>query len=311
MLKNTLRWLGSSIGYLLYGGAVLVLLLWLLFPKEAARRFLEASLQRVYPQMTWHVGAVQLAFPGVATALAIEGREPGGALKVLARMDTLVLQPNIAGSFTSRSVQIDYRMAAGKGSVAGNARIMGQHHGVRVEGAIDGIKLADFPVLSQRLGRTLQGVLAGNFAATIVPDRGELIGLEARLSAENGLVGLKRPLFGHADLPFSQGSVVLRVQDGRLVLEQGRLESALCSGEFTGMLTMERDPALSRLDVQGKLHPKAAFFKGMDSTLALQAFRVQLKDNSLPFRISGTLSDPGIHYEDFSMLVQNLEQELK
>ena len=311
MLKNTLRWIGSSIGYLLYGAAVLALLLWLLFPKEAARRFLEASLQRVYPQMTWHVGAVQLAFPGVATAQAIEGREPGDALKVLARMDTLALRPNIVGSFANRSVQIDFRMAAGKGSVAGNARIMGQQRGVRVVGTIDGIKLADFPVFSQRLGRTLQGVVAGTFATTVVPDREELTDLEARLNAENGLLGLKRPLFGHAELPFSQGAVVLRVQGGRLVLEQGRLESELCSGEFSGMLKMERNPALGRLDVQGKLHPKAAFFKGMDSTLALQAFRVQLKDNSLPFRISGTLSDPGIHYEDFSMLVQNLEQELK
>lgn len=311
MLKNTLRWLGSSVGYLLYGAAVLALLLWLLFPKEASRRFLETSLQRVYPQIVWHVGAVQLAFPGVLTAQAVEGREPGGARTILARIDTLTLRPNLAGSLGSRSVQLDYRLTAGKGSVAGNAWLMGRQHGVRVEGTIDGIRLADIPLLSQRLGRTLQGVVAGTFAATVVPDRDELTELEARLDAENGLLGLKRPLFGHAELPFSQGAVVLRGQGSRLTLEQGRLESALCSGEFAGMLTMERDPALSRLDVRGKLHPKAAFFKGMDSTLALQAFRVQLKDNSLPFRISGNLSDPGIHYEDFSMLVQNLEQELR
>ena len=46
------------------------------------------------------------------------------------------------------------------------------------------------------------------------------------------------------------------------------------------------------------MQPKTKFFKGLDNTVALQAFRVQLKDNSLPFRISGDLSNPGIHYEE-------------
>jgi type II secretion system protein N len=311
MLNKTLRWFGSSIGYLLYGVGVFVLLLWLLFPKEAMRRFVETSLGRVSPQMTWQVGAVKLEFPALLTAQAIEGREQGGANTIMARIDALTLRPNFGGSLESRSLQIDYRLSIGKGNVAGNIRLMGEEPGLHVEGAVDEIKLTDVPLLSQRLGRTLQGTISGSYVATVDPNKGEVNGIEAKLSAENGRLGLRRPLFGHTELPFSLGTVILRGQGERLALEQGRLESALCGGQFSGKLLLHSDPALSALDVQGHLFPKAAFFKGMDSTLALQAFRVQLKDNSLPFRISGNLSDPGIHYEDFSMLVQNLEKELK
>lgn len=71
------------------------------------------------------------------------------------------------------------------------------------------------------------------------------------------------------------------------------------------------DLALSQLDLKGTMQPKTKFFKGLDNTVALQAFRVQLKDNSLPFRVSGDLSNPGIHFEEYSMHVQTLEKELK
>jgi hypothetical protein len=87
--------------------------------------------------------------------------------------------------------------------------------------------------------------------------------------------------------------------------------SELFEAQFSGMMTVNRDPALCQLDLKGFMQPKTKFFQGLNNTLALQAFRVELKDNPLPFRITGDLSNPGIHYEGFSMLFQTLEKELK
>jgi hypothetical protein len=179
---------------------------------------------------------------------------------------------------------------------------------LHVEGAAQNFRLTDFPLLGRQLGRTLQGSVSGTFSGTIGPAKGEM---EARVQVENGRLGLKRPILGHTELPFSQGTFTLHGRGEKLELEQGRVESELFEGQFSGTITMHREPALSQLDVKGTMQPKTKFFKGLDNTVALQAFRVELKDNSLPFRISGDLSNPGIHFEEYSMLVQTLEKELK
>jgi type II secretion system protein N len=311
MLKKTLRGLGSCIGYLLYAVGLGVLLLWLLFPHEAMRRYLEKSLNRVSPELRWQVEAVGLDIPAGLTLRAIEGFEQGDGKNPLLRIDVLTLRLNWAESLRARQVQIEYRMAAGKGSVHGFVRIDGGQQGLYVEGAGQDIELTAFPLLSRQLGRALQGSVSGTFTGTFLPAKGEFAELTARLNVDNGRLGLKRPILSHTELPFSQGTVVLHGRGERLQLEQGVVASELFDGQFSGTVIVNRDPARGQLDLKGAMQPTAKFYKGLNNTLALQAFRVQLKDNSLPFRISGELSNPGIHYEGYSQLFQTLEMELK
>lgn len=314
MLKKAWRWLATGIGYLFYGTALLVVLLWLLFPQETARRHLEESLGRACPDQRWQVGAVALDLSAGLTIRAIAGSEMGKENKPLVRIDTLTLRPHLIESLRAGKVQAGYRMVLGKGSVAGLVRLDSGLKGVHLEGTVLDVSLEDVLLLSRRLGRTVQGLASGAFVITgsTAPGKENGIVLEAQVQVGNGRVGLKRPLLGHAELPFSRGTVVLHGQGERLQLEQGVVESELFDSRFAGILTVHRDLALSQLDVQGSMQPKNKLFRGLDNnTLALQAFRVQLKENPLPFRISGELSNPGIHYQEFSMLVQNLEKELK
>ena len=57
------------------------------------------------------------------------------------------------------------------------------------------------------------------------------------------------------------------------------MESELFDAQFSGMMTVNRDPALSQLNLKGIMQPKTKFFQGLNNTIALQAFRVELKDN--------------------------------
>jgi len=311
MLKRAGRWLGSGLGYLLYGAGVLVLLLWLLFPKEAARRFAEAALGRACPELHWRVGTVALEMPVALTLRAIEGYGQKGDKHPLVRVEVLTLQPQVIESLRGGCVQAGYRMAVGKGDVAGWLRLHPGRERLHVEGAARDVRLADMPLLSLQLNRTLQGSMAGTFTADLVRATDAGLSLEARVKVENGRLGLKRPILSHTELPFSQGSVILHGHGETLQFEQGLVESELFDGRFSGMVIMHGDPLLSQVDVKGAIQPKNKFFKGLDNTVALQAFRMQLKDNPLPFRITGDLSNPGIHYEGFAMLFQTLEKELK
>jgi len=313
MLKKAGRWLATGIGYLLYGTALLVVLLWLLFPKETVRRHLEESLGRACPDQRWQVGAVTLDLSAGLTMRAIAGSERGKEDKPLVRIETLTLRPQVIESLRAGKVQLGYRMVLGHGSVAGLVRLDGGLKRMHLEGTVQDVSLEDVPLLSRRLGRTVQGSASGTFAITggTAPGKENGIVLEAQVQVDNGRVGLKRPLLGHAELPFSRGTVVLHGQGETLQLEQGVVESELFASRFAGMITVHRELGLSQFDVQGTMQPKNKLFRGLDNTVALQAFRVQLKENTLPFRISGELSNPGIHYQEFSMLVQNLEKELR
>jgi type II secretion system protein N len=311
MLKKTSGWVGSRIGYLLYAIGLVVLLLWLLFPKETMRRHLVESLNQVYPDSRWQVEAVTLDFPAGLTLRAIECFEKGEEKKPLLLINSLTMRVNFAESLRTGRLHVEYRMVTGKGSVAGLARMNDGQEGLDIEGTIQDVKLTDFPQLSRQLGRILRGSVSGTFSGTVLPAQGEVSDLEARLKVENGRLGLKRPILSHKEFPFSQGTVILHGRGARLQLEQGMLQSELFDAQFSGMMTVNRDPALCQLDLEGFMQPKTKIFQGLNNTVALQAFLVELKDNSLPFRIIGDLSNPGIHYKGFSMLFQTLEKELK
>ena len=73
MLKKMCRWLGGQIGYLLYALALLVLLLWLLFPQEAFHRLLVQHINNAYPQLNWQMESMTLQMTKGLTLRGIEG----------------------------------------------------------------------------------------------------------------------------------------------------------------------------------------------------------------------------------------------
>jgi hypothetical protein len=182
---------------------------------------------------------------------------------------------------------------------------------LQVDGSIQGLQLAQCPLLTLLLRRNLQGVVSASFDGVIEPSLGKISDLEAKLRVDNGLLDLKRPILNHGSLPFSRISFTLHSKGSTMQLEQGLVESELFSGQFAGEIQLSRDPAASRVDIKGTLQPRPAFYQGMNNTPVLESIRTQLESRSLPFLLSGDVNNPGIHFEEFSLLFQSLEKELQ
>jgi len=311
MGKSALRWLGSVFGYALYGAGILLLLLWLLFPGEVVRHSFEEMLGRAWPDLSWQVGGVAVELPVHLTFRSIEGYAKKGDAVPLVRFERLSIQAHLLTSALSWSVQAGYRLVVGKGSVAGMARWQGARDGGRIEGTIQDVSLTAVPWIRRQLGRAMQGSVSGTFAADVQPASPPVVTLEARLNVVNGRLGLQRPILGYRELPFTRGMVTVRGQGETFVLTQGMVASHLFDSRFSGTVTLRRDSGLGHIDVQGAAELKDEFFRGLDNTVNLQAFRMQLKENALPFSIMGELVSPGIYYGEYATLVQNLEQELR
>ncbi|MBV5316819.1 MAG: type II secretion system protein GspN [Desulfobulbaceae bacterium] len=311
MLNKVCRWLGGWIGYLLFALALLLLFLWLLFPKEALPRLLVQYLNGAYPQLNWQIQSMTLRMPEGLRLGGIEGCEAQDKKKPWVRVDLLELRPDIPGMWQAKRLRVGYRLLLAQGVIAGTLQLDGWKTGVRFDGTVQGVQLTELPMLARLLERKLQGTVAATFKGMLPPTTGKNGGMEATLKIDNGLLALKRPILTHRSLLFSQATVMLRSHGESLQLEQGVVESELFSGQFAGDVTLHREPAASRINVAGTLQPRPDFFKGVSSGAVLQLIRTQLKGNTLPFRLTGALYDPGIGFEEYSMLFQTLEKELQ
>jgi len=309
MLKRTCRWLGGRIGYLLYTLALLVLLLWLLFPKETCRRLLVQYINNAYPLLSWQVQSMTLRIPEGLILKGIEGYEPGDTKKPLVGVDSLTLRPDIAGTVQTKHLQAVYRMVLAKGVIAGIVQMDGWGKGLHIDGSVQGLQLAECAILARQLEREVQGTVSATFAGRLSSLPEGIPEMEAKLSVTQGRLGLKRPILNHAVLPFSLAEVTLHGRGETVQLEQGKVDSELFTGQFSGEIKTFLDPAASQLDIRGTMQPRPAFFKGVDNASLLKVIRTQLKEGTVPFRVSGDVYNPGIHFEEFSLLFQSLKKE--
>jgi hypothetical protein len=178
-----------------------------------------------------------------------------------------------------------------------------------VEGTAQRLNLVDIPWVQHQLGRALQGLVSGRFTG-VVPQHDRTPSLEVDIRLESGRVGLKHSILSHSELPISLASVTLQRRGAIMHVDKGMVESELLDGHFSGTITLNPIPMFSQIDLQGDVQPKKKFFKAVSNTLAYEAFRLQLKENTLPFKITGTLMEPGIHYGEHAILFQKLEKEL-
>lgn len=304
------RWRGP-IGYFLYTLILAALLFWLLLPTTAVQRFVELRLTSAFPTVRWQVGPVRLALPPGMSIHGIKGT--GANNRILLQVDELRLQPQWLASLWQLRWRLGYQLTAGMGTVQGWVQAGDGLQAWQTAGNVQGLRLAACPMLAQQLGRAVDGTVTGTFAGTVTmdPTSEALEEMQARLELTNGRLGLQRPLLGERELVFQQAFVLLQGKGRDLRFDQGRVSTPLFDGSFSGRLSFNADPGQCRIDLAGEVQPTPGFYKARPNTVAMQAFRLQLKNNTLPFRVTGTLGEPGIHFGEFALLVHNLEEELK
>ena len=313
MLTKLGRWIASGLGYLLFTLAALGLCLWLLFPKDGVHRLLVRSLNAALPEAQWRVGSVAFAFPLAVRLERIEGYARDDDAKPLLLIDQLTVAPDMGEAVRAQRLKAAYSLALAKGTVVGTLSMQDRKSGLRVDGTLQGVQLPDLAALTRPLQRDVQGVLAGSFDGVLrFTPSVSVKELNAKVRVENGRLALKQPVLGNTVLPFAQVSATLALKGQQLQLTEGMVDSKLFAGAFTGEVRLRKDFPASALAVKGNLQPRPELFKGVaGKAAALQAVRMQFKDRPLPFRLSGDLRAPAIHFEEFAVLLKTLEKESK
>lgn len=310
MLKRIGKGIVVGLGYVLYTLTMTGVCLWLMFPRDALHRLLVRSFDATLAPLQWRVGALAFALPVAVSLEAIEGYSRADKQQPLVRVDSLMVTLDLAMLLREGKIKTDVRMKLAKGTIDGALSLQRRTMDLGFTGTMQGVRVEELAVIMRSMQRDVQGAASGSLSGTLRLKPLALSETLAKFRLEDGRLELKQPVLGHTVLPFTLASATLALKGDRLAVTEGNIDSSLGVGEFTGEIGLQKAWTLSPLAVKGRVQPRPELFKSFaDTPPALQAVRQRLKDRPLPFRLSGELGAPAIHFEEFAVLFEALNAE--
>ena len=288
------KWFIRIFAYLLYTLAVLAIMLWYQFPADAAKTRLESELHSLTPNLQWKIGSIGLVLPADIRFSDIKISGSREQRRPLFTLDSLFLRPDLRTYLQSQKMSVEYRLGALDGRVNGRMILADDHNSLRFDGNAKGIKINGLQKILQELHRNVSGTLSGSFTG-----KGQVRGpgineLQGNVLLEKGGISFQKPVLGMKRLAFTQVASRIKYKSGKIYLEDGRIESRLLAGEFSGTVKPVGGIALSTLKLNGALIPRPEFLSGLGNDMAVNLLKKQLREGKLPFIINGSLKEPGI-----------------
>ncbi len=303
-----IRRLASLTCYLLYTLIVLGLMLWYLFPADAAKKRLESELHRLTPDLQWKIGKVGLSLPAAIGLTDVEIRTDQQQKKPEFIVRKFSLQPNLRAYLLRKELAGSYWLDMPAGDVKGRVQLAGNRKTLQYDGTGKGLQLQKIPVLQSVLNRTVSGVLSGNFSGKVQLQSGDTGQVQGDLSLAHGILSFQEPVLGMEQLAYSKMAVHFKSTAEGIALSAGKMESSLLAGEFTGLLKPQAELYRSTVQLKGTLAPRSEFLASIGDAAAVNILKKQLKDGKLPFTINGTVKEPGVV---FTGLPAEFNQQLR
>jgi type II secretion system protein N len=310
MAGRILRTLVSWAWYFLYTLVVLICLLWFMFPGESVQKWMEQQLDNRYPEYHWTIESVKLGFPGSLVVENIELRPPQGKI-VLLQVERLAVVPDILKIIQNKK-SVKYAIDLLQGSIQGQVEFSPDWQQYEGEGTFADLHLEELEMLQQSLQREVNGILSGTYSSKGDGNVSGAAEIKGKLSLADGIMEFKAPVLGLDTLAYTTIETDFGLQKGQWLFEQGKLQSPGMSAQFNGQLEPGLSLAAAQLQFTGTLVPRSELFAEAKNKQMAQVVRIHLKDGGLPFTVSGTAGEPGIHFVGaLSQALKNLPGSTK
>jgi type II secretion system protein N len=268
---------------------MVVVFLYMLFPKDPLRAYIQTQIQRNLPDVSVEIGQVSPAFP------------PGlNLIDILCERDELPLvnasratiRPALLHILGSEKV-VNFAVDTSEGHIDGQGIVQtGKQGELSVKADIDKIVLQEIAGLRALSDYEISGLLSGQVNFKTLPGRSgngnaDLVVTEAKLELTN-------PLFGIEALSFTSIEAQLNLSTRRLQLRRCNLRGNEVDGSISGSVMLRTPMNQSRLNLSGVLQPHAEFMATLQRTIPVALLGGNnLGQKGLPFRITGTFEKPG------------------
>ncbi len=291
--------LKKPVAYFLFVFTVTLFFLYICFPAQAVREYLEESAGRFAPTLSLKIRNVLPALPlGLKLDQARLSYKDEPAIPLF-KAGSFVIMPSIRIMTTGRPVvRFDCQAYGGKmeGVIAfENFNFKGPFH-LRVK--LAGLQLGEYQLIKKRLGRECSGIVGGSLDFAL-DGTGLFDGSgKGDMAVTEGSVEFAEPFFGMTSVDFTQVHAQVVLQKRQLSVRRLDFEGSQIKGAGEGTILIDRDFGRSTLDLTFTISPAPGFRQNGQDDIADTAGLFLKRLNGAPFavKIRGTISQPRISF---------------
>jgi type II secretion system protein N len=284
--------------YVLFAATVGGFSLFLCFPSEMVRQYLEGSASRVDPAVALRIHRVQPLFPlGLKlekTDLSLK-EEPGISLF---KADSFVVRPSIR-TLVHRAPAFRFKCRAYGGSIEGIVALETLNWAGPVESDLEitGVRLGQYPLLREWLNRELTGAMSGT--VTYRGTRNNFIKGSGKgdFSISDGTVRFDQPFLGMESVDFQRVNAHVVLEKQRISLTRCDFKGKQMEGEASGSIQLNPILPRSKLNLKVAVKPFSSFFRDNAGLFDMVKFLGNpLKEGNFTITLGGTLAEPQISF---------------
>lgn len=283
------KWLG----YFVYVVLVTGFLLYVLFPAATVEEFIDNSVSRVNPALSFKAGQIRPWLPVGVRLVAAQVYSGDNSQSPLFKAESFYVGPQIVELFKGESrFQLDGK--AYKGEIHGWFDLPDENKkSLAGEITFANFDLAAHELLAEKFYYRVIGRAAGNItfsgkSANIDDLNGKIV-----LRLADGQLQFQEPIFGIASVDMKSVEFELELNNRQVNIIKAELGGAEIKGSLSGSIQLQKDIMQSSLNLKGTLEPLAEFYKNNPNIRELlKNMKKRVKRGQYFFAITGTLDAP-------------------
>lgn len=278
--------------YILYIIAAFIFLLYILFPSDAVKTYIEDKLGSINPDLLISIDNINPAFPPGVRLNAVSFYY---IRSLLLDAETIKIVPGILSVFSSQTT-FSFKGAAYDGILNGRGEIGDNEGHLKIDADLSGIQIKDIPAIKNMAGiekekYKISGILDGK--VTYCNNKGSDRVIGAKLGISDCRIKLKEPVFNHDAFTFIKIEADLAAIKNRLQIKSCTIDGDKVNASLSGSVVTKKNLGSSVLNLKGKIKLKPLFFGNMKKNLLASIFPEKISGNSsFFFKIVGTFNDP-------------------
>ncbi len=284
--------------YVLFAAVTSGLFLYICFPSEAVREYLEGSASGFDPSLALSIDKLRLAFP---FTLRLENPDLG--LKEshgisLFKADSFVLRPSMR-SLALRRPAFWFHCRAYAGEIQGVIALKRFSLEGPFESDIEiaGVRLGQSPFLKEWLRRDLTGAMSGTITY-VCSRRNYLWGSgKGNFSILDGSLRFAQPFLGIESLDFHRIDARIAIEKQEISLAHFEFKGKQMEGKASGTIHLNTNFPKSSLNLRLTVKPLSNFLTDEGTFFDAAKFLTQrLTEGNITIAIRGTVARPRINF---------------
>ncbi len=286
------------LGYTFFSAVLGCFFLYIFFPFETLRQFLEGSITKISPELSLKVDSLRPALPFGLKLVNTELRHDSEPQIPFFETDVALLVPSIQ-TIIQRKPIIEFACKAYGGKLHGTftSKTFGLKGPFESDIFITDMRLELYPMLKEKLKRKCSGVMSGAITCKFGQE-GLLEGSgKASFSVINGKIHFIQPFLGMEAVDFKRIDANIKLINRTIFLDELNFAGKQFEATGNGTVLLNRYFERSGLNITVQIKPLSDFLGANNGIFdAAQLFINKLKKDRFSLKIHGTISQPRIKF---------------